>query len=286
MKNWRTFSLKSLLIITTLSAVLVAYRIYQFEHGVINRWIDAVLVSQEANPLRLDAMGIYLNPEIGCQDDIPSSQQIQLLRKSLRWLPTDERRNCVLKIIAEQFPDKAHDLFIQTSKETKNNLVLRNTILLSSLFRIEEDITHYETFLDHQSDLVRSAAVDAIGVVHNPSFPMPAGSSPTYAQMAFASKPQINLREIYEQFRPSSKTKGKRKKAFNNNFSDQAPLSWEDESPRNLSLDAQEKIQQLLENDTSQVVRTAAARACKNWNPMTIRCESPNGAYGSTKVKI
>ena len=265
MKKWRTFSIKSLLIITALSAVFVAYRIYQFEHGVINRWIDAVLVDLTANPLPAPISYGKPRTRIGCPNDIPASQQIRLLTKSLRWLPTDERRNCVLKIIAEQFPDEAHDFFIQISKEMKHELVLRNTILLSSLFRLEEDIAHFETFLDHQSDLIRSAAVDAIGVVHQPSFPMPAGYELSHSPIVFRSKPEIDLLPICEELFPQRQNRGKG--GLNELWFVNRTLKWKDKSARNLSSETRERIQQLLQNDTSHVVRSAAARACKNWNP-------------------
>ena len=258
MQNWRKFSLKSLLVITALAAVFVAYRMYQFERGTINRWIDAVLLDLKANPLPDYATRTV----IGCQDDVPTSQQLQLLGKSLRWLPTDERRNCALKIIAEQFPDGAHDLFIQISKKTKHEHVLRNTILLSSLFRVEEDIPHYATFLDHESDLIRSAAVDAIGVVHQPLFP--AGFDTPF----FQSNPKINLWPISEQILSANQNKGKgpgKSPAVNN----RTTFNWENEPERNLSPETREKIRQLLLNDPAQIVRSAAARACKNWNPTT-----------------
>ena len=268
MKNWRTFGLKSLLIITALSAVFVTYRMYQFEHGVINRWIDAVLVDVEANPRLGPAAFNPAHTVIPCQDDIPVSQQIQLLRKSLRWLPTDERRNCVLKIIAEQFPDDAHDLFIKISKETKHELVLRNTILLSSLFRVEADISHFETFLDHESDLIRSAAVDAIGVVHKPTFPMPAGFDTGSPAVVFRSKPEINLWAISEQLLLENENNGKGPVYDNSKFSGTIPiLNRESKQARDLSPATRKKIQQLLQNDPAPMVRSAAARACKNWNP-------------------
>lgn len=254
MKNLRTFSLKSLLVATACVAVFVTWRIYHFEHATINDWIDAVFADLEVNPLDPDGWKSKSNVVV-CQTDIPPDKQRQLLMKSLRWLPTSERRNCVLKIIAEQFPDEAHDLFIQISQRTDHELLKRNAILLSSIFRMEEDITYYESFLDNENRLVRSAAIDAIGVVHHPTFPMPAGFDDTNVFVAFESKPRINLRLLVDQYVQTEQ--GWRKGA----------IAWKDPSKRKLRPATKQKIQDLLLNDPDSEVRSAAARAARNWNP-------------------
>jgi len=260
MKNWRTFSLKTLLVLTAICAIYLSWRVYKFEHGVIDEWVDAVLVDSKSNPFENYVLSWPQANQaitIPCQADIPVAQQIKLLRKSLRWLPTEQRRNCVLKIIAEQFPEEAHDLFIQISKETKHEHLIRNTLLLSSIFRIENDIAHYEQFLSHQSGLVRSAAVDAIGMVHHPSFPIPAGSDNFGLQLGFQSDPRIHLRYIADLISDESDLKRRHTTSE----------IWNDQSERALSPKAKEKIKQLLINDPDPQVRSAAARAARNWHP-------------------
>ena len=55
MNKWQTFSLKSLLVITALAAVFVAWRVYRYEHQTIDVWIDAVLAQEKAHPLDYDS---------------------------------------------------------------------------------------------------------------------------------------------------------------------------------------------------------------------------------------
>ena len=260
-KWWATFSLKSLLVLTALSAIFVTWRVYQFEHGTVNQWIDSVLAHNEIKPLGVE--GITQNDAlVGCQIDISTSQQIKLLMKSLNWLPTPERRNCVLKIFAEQFPDKAHDLFVQIAEDSKHELLTRNAILLASLFRIESDIIRFNKFLEDDSPEVRSAAIDAIGVIHAPSFSMPVGLDNMANSIIFDSDPRINLKYLKDHLKPPvnpGRSWG----------GDQ--FAWKDASNRILVNPIKDKIKSLLTNDPSPQVRSAAARAARNWNPENYR---------------
>jgi len=266
MKKWRTFGLKSLLIVTAITACIVAWRIHEYEHGTINRWVDAVLADQESNPLSSTTLAKNFPrapqaPVVPCPVDITPKQQTHLLLKSLRWLPSAERRNCVLKIIAEQFPDEAHDLSVRISKETDHEILKCNAIRLASLFRFEKDIAEFEKYLDDESSLVRSAAIDAIGIIHNPSFPIPAGfDNIALGPIAVLdSEPQINLarlaKKIIPQPGPSATPRGG------------TQLHGEHSAKRKLSTGTKEKIQQLLLTDLDPKVRSAAARAARNWNP-------------------
>ena len=271
MNKWQTFSLKSLLVITALAAVFVAWRVYRYEHQTIDVWIDAVLAQEKAHPLDYDSD--ISNPVIPCQIELSEEEKFALLRKSLRWLPTDERRNCVLKIVAEQFSaDRAHDFFLRVIDETTDEELLRNSILLASILRRAEDIAVFEEFLDHENGAVRAAAVDGIGVVHRPSFSIPAGFDiMSRFQLLFRSDPVIDLAPLCQQV---DDPEGSNKFAtlsevtpFHKNIASAKWMTWKVTVERPLSKSTKNRVKHLLQHDSDARVRSAAARMASQWNP-------------------
>ena len=267
MKNWRSFSLKSLLIITLLSCIFISWRVNQYNYGTVDDWIDSVLEKHEQqNPTVGQAGGeAVLMP---CQADISEEEQIRLLMNATRWLPTSSRRNCVLKIIAEQFPAKSHDLFVQLIQDTQDEDLKRNCILLASIFRDESDIDLFKKFLDDEQALVRSAAVDAISIVHSPAFPMPAGFDYTQSDCvaAFDCEPRIYLVPIINTLVDGSLKYSKRQN-WNVYRAECSVIRWRDKSDRKLDSSIIEKIKRMLLEDPDEGVRSAAARAARKWTP-------------------
>ena len=250
---WKTFSVRTLLVLTALASCFVAWRVYQFERGTVNDWIDAVLAKSDDTP---PAFPISTPEFVLCPKDIPKSTQINLLVKSLHWLPTPERRTCVLKIIAEQFPSEAYDLFWKICETTSHDSLRRDAMLLTSLFRIERDIERIEKYLDDPNPEIRAAAIDAIGVIHRPSFTLPIGVDNVPGQMVFNSNPPILLYKIQQQLTEGSDTPN-----------DGMQFVWEDQEDRLVADQIKDRIRELWLSDQAEVVRSAAARAMRNWNP-------------------
>ena len=261
MKNWRSFSIKSLLIVTLLVCIFISWRVYQHNHSIVNNWIDTVLAQHEQSddaiwPLWADIA------TVSCQADISEAEQIRLLMNATRWLPTSERRTCALKIIAEHFPARSHDLFVKLSQKTQDEGLKRNCILLASIFREESDIELFKKFLDDDNPSLRSAAVDAISIIHSPAFPMPAGFDRTTwdgCVAAFDCEPRIHLTPIIRTLIPE--------KELSLDRSEFAKIQWQDKSDRQLDADIIDKIKRMLLEDPDEGVRSAAARAVRKWNP-------------------
>lgn len=254
---WRTFSVRTLLVLTTLACCIVAWRVYQFERGTINDWIDAVLAKRIDDPGL--AFGSPSSEMVPCPRDIPRSAQINLLMKSLRWLPTSERRGCVLKIIAEQFPAEAHDLFREIYDTTSHDSLRRDAMLLTSLFRIERDIEYLEKYLDDPNPEIRAAAIDAIGVIHKPSFTLPVGVDNVFGRMTYKGQPSIQLYAIQQELRKNRKDSQTPNSLYQ--------FSWDDNQDRLVSDRIKNRIRELWLTDSDQEVRSAASRAMRNWNP-------------------
>ena len=242
-----------------LSCIFVAWRVYRYNHATVNDWIDSVLARHE----QIDPAtgqpggGAALVP---CQADISEEEQIRLLLNATRWLPTSSRRNCVLKIIAEQFPSKSHDLFVQLIQATEDDDLKRNCILLVSIFREESDIDLLKEFLDDENPILRSAAVDAISIIHSPTFPMPAGFDNTVqVDAVFGCEPRINLKPIIHTLI--------REKDRSTAWPLRGSIEWQDKSDRKLDSDIIDKIKQMLLEDPDEKVRSAAARAVRKWQP-------------------
>ena len=251
---WRTFSVRTLLVLTALASCFVAWRVYQFERGTVNDWIDAVLA--KTDDVQSPTFPPSFSEVVPCPGDLPKATQINLLMKSLRWLPTAERRTCVLKIIAEQFPSEAHDLFWEIYETTPHDSLRRDAMLLTSLFRIERDVDYLEKYLDDPNPEIRAAAIDAIGVVHKPSFALPVGVDNSPGRMVYKSNPPIWLQPIQQQLAKGSTTP-------NNGFQ----FVWEDPEDRLVSDQVRNRIKELWLSDSSEEVRSAAARAMRNWSP-------------------
>lgn len=257
-KSWRSFSLKTLLIGVTVCAAIFAWRQYQYEYGTINDWVDVILADAKVNPLVDDSWTDWQAILTPCPRDMPDRQLIPLLMKSTKWLPTDERRTCVLKILAEQFPDRAHELFIKIASETEHDDLKRNAILLASLYRLESDVEQFRQYLDDENPNIRSAAIDAIGIIHDPSFPMPAGFDNIWQSINFNSQPRITLHPINGVLYPS---------IANNPIGPPTQLSWVDSEIRPIEPVVEHRILKLMTSDPDANVRAAAARAMLKWTP-------------------
>ena len=116
-----SFGLKTLFVIVAVSSCIVGWRLYQYERGTVNKWIEDTLAANESNPI-LDNQSE--RSVIPCPADVSEDEQIRLLFKSLNWLPDRKRRHCVLKILAEQFPHRAHAIFKRVAPVSYTHLTL------------------------------------------------------------------------------------------------------------------------------------------------------------------
>lgn len=255
---WKSFSIRSLLLLTTLACCFVAWRVHRYERGTVNEWIDAVLQDVEANPQAYNSWGKLAI--IPCPRELSSSSKIRLLMKAIHWLPTSERRNCALKIIAEQFPAETHDLCLEICRTTDDDSLRRNAILIAGLFRMERDIERFERYLDDPNPEIRSAAIDAICIIHKPSFPLPAGIDNIAGQVVLQSVPPISLVSIRTLL--SDVDAGQ---PVTNQF------DWKEKQDRHITPKLKNKIENLWLVDSDSEVRSAAARFVRNWVPEEYR---------------
>lgn len=248
-RNWLSFNLLTLMAIITAVALFFIWRQHRLEKQAIDQWIDAVLAASD-NPalpyVRYNAQSIQ------CPAKLSESQQFNFLFKSLNRQTTSERRNCVLKIFAEHFPERAHEAFLEIAATTEHIPLKRNAILLAGLYRIEADVNDFKQYLDHEDPLIRAAAIDAIGIIYKPSFQIPVGKNSNL--VVLNSRPNIDLTPIKRHV-----------------FGDQNTWPGEFQWPSVADLDVPEKLQQLvldrLLNDKDAGVRAAAARLLRNHVP-------------------
>lgn len=115
-------------------------------------------------------------------------------------MPTEERRICALKILAEQFPDESHKAFLKIAVQSKHIDVKVRAILLTSLYRNETDVKQLWPLIEDESSPVRSAAIDAIGIIYSPAYQIPVGDEflarHDQIQVLLIGNPPINLAGI------------------------------------------------------------------------------------------
>ena len=242
---WRGFSLKALFVVVTCSCVFFAWRQYQYERGTINDWVDLVLAHEEEG-LATDWISRMRSSVTPCPYDIAQDEQLRLLMKATRWERDSKRKHCLLKIIAEQFPKEALGCCRQIATKSDDPHFRRIAILLMGLFRDKADIDLCKRLLLEPDPHVRSAAVDAIAIIHFPSYPMPVESE-------FLNAPFI---------------KGELQIATDGvkEISDPDGIAWRhgwrevfDNVP--MPNDLVSQLSQMMETDDHSEVREAAARA-------------------------
>ncbi|MEM7457357.1 MAG: hypothetical protein AAF456_23680 [Planctomycetota bacterium] len=252
--SWRSFSLKSLLVLITACAIFFVWRQYSYEYGIVDDWVDRVLADVEANPLGEPPLGSFIPQPalIPGPEEISREDQIRLLTHATKWLDSPQRRTCALKILVEQFPDEAHDELIRIARESEFTHLQREALLLSSLYRNPADIDLFETFLDADDAELRAAAIDAIGIVREPSFDIPEGFDNIPTPIIFRSEPEINLSYLRNHI-------GGETNVMNMQF-----IRWDDVT-HSISSVFQSRFLKLMTDDPDETVRNAAARAVVNW---------------------
>ena len=250
-RNWLSFNLFSLMAIITIVALFFIWRQHRLEKQLIDQWIDTVLAA--ANNPALPNTGTNA-PSLLCPGNLSKSQQFNFLFKAINRQPTSERRNCVLKIFAEQFPERAHDVFVKIATTTEHIPLKRNAILLASLYRIEADVNEFERFIDHDDPLIRVAAIDAIGIIHKPAFEIPIGDRARI--VVLNSRPNIDLTAI-------------RKHLFSSFQYWPRKFKWDSVTDLEVPEKLQQQILDRMLNDPNSDVRSAAARLLGNHTPET-----------------
>lgn len=248
---WRRFSLMSLLVFMTIVAVFFVWRQDRIERQVIDQWIDAVLADAESE-LQFPDYFRRSTGTIQCPGDLSESQQISFLFNSLNRQPTAKRRNTILKILAEYFPSRAHDVLVKIATTTKHPTTKRNAILLAALYRVESDVNEFEALIAHDDPMVRSAAIDAIGIIYNPAFRIPIGKF--HGWTVLSCEPEIDLRFIKDHVSQSHRS-------WINEF------QWASVSDHPVPIPIQENILTRMLTDEHESVRSAAARVLKNHPP-------------------
>lgn len=263
--RWQSFSLKTLIILVTGCAIFFAYWRYQYERGTVNEWIDLVLVDVDEQDLtQLGIFGLSLE-STSCPRDITSDEQLRLLMKSTRWLTEPERRRCALKIIVEQFPDRAHESCIELlSKEKENGSLKRDLILLVSLFQNKDARDLLVKFLDDESPEIQAATIDAISVQYGATYPVPAGFDSTWRHSYLVGKPPIFLEPIR---RWIGAKPGEQVPVFRRHI-----RTWDVPKLEKLTSEISGRFRTMMvSSDSAQVVREAASRAMKGRHPDNYR---------------
>ena len=258
--RWVSFSLKSLLVLVTVAAILIGYLQRQYERSTINDWIDLELANLEASSPAVKRFTPV--PDIVCPKEISSKEQLRLLMKATRWVRDPQRRQVVLKIIVEQFPKEAHACCRKIASESKDAELRRNSLRIIGLYKDKDDVEFLSRFLDHEDRSSCAAAIDAIGIIHGHSFPLPVGSDLFFPKQIYPK--QIYLKgEI-----PISlvQLRGFLEVGASNKNSDKTIDPWPateievEPLPKNL----RERFETLLLHRTDQNVREAAARTLQS----------------------
>ncbi|MFT5302310.1 MAG: hypothetical protein ACI814_003124, partial [Mariniblastus sp.] len=162
---------------------------YRYERVTINAWVDATLQHADLSPSSGTSQAI-----VQCPRQISLQEQIRLLAKSLNWMPAGPRRTCVLKILAENFATQAHPVFLKIVEKHRDQEVRIQAIRLLSIYQSPEDLPVFVKLLESDSDAVRAAAIDAIGIIHSKYYPWP--------QSTFVNKKlYFRLRDFYPDYR-------------------------------------------------------------------------------------
>lgn len=250
-RNWGRFSLRALLVFLTLATLIVAWLKHDYERGIVNRWIDAVLTD-----VRATAGTFWLSSPVPnlvpCSRKISAVEQLRLLMAGARWLPEAERRTCVLKILAEQFPIEARGCFLEIARTTRYDDLKRQAILLACLYRNESDLKFFAGHLADANPEIRAAAIDAIGITGDPSFPIPAGFDNWFSEVLFNCEPLICLNPIMSEM---AGTKSGTTLPHDEQF------VWDGKPALILAPEIESRIRDMMLMDPDSRVREAAARA-------------------------
>jgi hypothetical protein len=177
-----------------LTALLVAVAAVWTFAGAERRW-GAVWV--RLKPVQVPAvLGTPLPPPAPPLQLTPEDEA-RVLSVTLRHGEPNERRTA-LKYLVERQPARAHDILERAASPEPEGDLTATILQERALYRDPQAAARCEKFLDDPRPAVRAAAIDLLGILHAPAYPIPLNESAFGSNPAqVASDPTIEVSGLF-----------------------------------------------------------------------------------------
>lgn len=245
-RSWLRFSLRTLLLAVTLSAIGLWGKLQYDEYckrRLIAQWVEPLLLVPDAPPVMIDWPWPQTAPLPICPKVQTDKQQEELLVIGATDLADLKQRMAALKILVETRRHGAQGTLWRILARSKDPNIQAAAIHLLALARKPEIADRLLPYLDHQAPEVRAAAVESIGFIFRPAFEIPPGNSGGWNGAAFLNtQPPIDIGNLRV---------------------DEASWTKVQQAPPGI----RQRLEQIMLQGKSEVERTAAARALVAWPP-------------------
>jgi len=250
-RSWFSFSLRSLLVVTTLICVGIAIKQqydWRRKRELIHKWIAPLV---EAARAANGDVRKHQDPERGATKpaEITPEEELAVLTFGILESETSEERLAALEVLIESFPDAAFAVIREVLPKSPRDPELQALLLrLLALCAYPDDVPRIALYLDDPAAELRAAAAEAISLIHEPGFVT--GGRPFGLEGYARSKtlPPIQLWRL-------GPAPGPIREASRYNLSD------------DVFIRARERIESMMLDGPTELERTAAARALVTWPP-------------------
>lgn len=258
-RRWLRFSLRTLLIVTTLVCVgIVAKQKYDWywRQQLIHPWIAPLVELARAADGDVRCYPDFDPPRLTPPAGLPAEEQITLLRWGILELETPEERLAALKILVESHGEEALPVLRELIPECRHGELQATLLHVLAFARDPEDLPLMEKWLESPSAAVRAAAADSIGFVHEPAYGFSDAFGRWGGRCRLNTIPPIDFSMVDTQLLSKSLIRGLRPRGG-------APVPSEKEMPAEL----RGLVETMMLSGETEEERTAAARALVGWPP-------------------
>jgi hypothetical protein len=129
---------------------------------------------------------------------VPNEERGAIFEAAVRRLPSPKQRTAGIKLLIEEQHDAAQVILSSAIAEENDPGVLATELRLLAMFRNPDKAPLIESRLDHADPVVRAAALDALGILYGPAYPIPqAESGWSAAPTSIECDPPILINSIF-----------------------------------------------------------------------------------------
>lgn len=250
--SWLRFSLRTLMIVVTLVCVGIAGKLkydWYRQKSLVAQWVSPIAFP--ADKAQRDGYGDLDIPAKPA--GVEADEEAELLRLGILELDTPQERYSALAILIDSRPGDAVPILRRIVGQCRHPEEQAMLLHVISLLRDPEDIARIEPFLDSKSPLVRAAAAESLGYIHQPSYAFAHGFQFWGSRARLNTTPPVNVSSLISTGRP---------------FAEDVDFEALEEARRQrIPATLRDRLEEMmLEGETTEE-RTAAARALVAWPP-------------------